>query len=86
MTLRRTPTGTTKPRGSYLPELPGSEYFTVQAFQRALGASNWEVVNVLIRLGAEQWQRVDGQQRICELLADFRRQAPCEANLPPISA
>jgi hypothetical protein len=84
MALRRTADGKTKPRGFYLPELPRPEYFTVQAFQRVLEASNWEVVNTLIRLGAEACQTQDGKRKMGELLVTFRTQAPCQANLPAI--
>lgn len=84
MSLRRTADGSTKPRGFYLPELPRPEYFTVKGFQQALDATNWEVINVLIRLGAEAWQQPEGQQRLRALLHDFRQQTPSEANLPAI--
>jgi hypothetical protein len=84
MSLRRTADGTTKPRGFYLPELPRPEYFALKDLQQALDASNWEVINVLIRLGAGAWQRPEGQQRLRELLATFRQQAPSEAHLPAI--
>jgi hypothetical protein len=84
MALRRTAEGKTKPRRFYVPELPRPEYFTVQAFQQALEASNWEVINTLIRLASEAWQTQDGRRRMGELLSTFRTQAPCEANLPPI--
>jgi hypothetical protein len=84
MSLTRTPTGKPKPRGFYLPELDKPTYFTERAFERALQASNWEVVSVLIRLGAELWQTEAGKQRIRELLQAFREQAPSEAHVPPV--
>jgi len=42
--------------GDLLPELPKPEYKALRALKRAMQTRNWEVVNVLIRLGVYLWQ------------------------------
>jgi hypothetical protein len=84
MLLTRTATGKTKPRGFYIPELDKQTYFTERAFEQALQASNWEVISVLIRLGAEHWQTEAGKQHILELIQTFRHTAPSDNPIPPV--
>jgi hypothetical protein len=45
-----------------------------------------EVFAVLLRLGARLWQEPAMHQQLAANLATYRTQAPCEANLPLISA
>jgi hypothetical protein len=52
-------------------------YFTSKAFEKVLE-------HVVIRYAPEGWQTVAGQERISNLLAEFRQQAPAQANIPPI--
>jgi hypothetical protein len=70
--------------GYILPELPKPEYKALRALERALQARNWEVVNVLIRLGVYLWQTEDGRGMLQRLLHEFRTTAPCETKLPPV--
>jgi hypothetical protein len=67
-----------------LPELPKPEYKTLRALERALQARNWEVVNVLIHVGAALWQTENGRAMLRQLLHEFRTTAPCETKLPPV--
>jgi hypothetical protein len=70
--------------GYILPELPKPEYKTLRALERALQARNWEVICVLIRLGASLWQTEDGRTMLRQVLHAFRTTAPCETKLPPV--
>jgi hypothetical protein len=70
--------------GYILPELPKPEYKALRALERAMQARNWEVVNVLIRLGVYLWQTEDGKAMLQQLLHQFRTTAPCETKLPPV--
>jgi hypothetical protein len=69
--------------GYILPELPKPEYKALRSLERAMQARNWEVVNVLIRLGVYLWQTENGRAMLRRLLQEFRTTAPCETKLPP---
>jgi hypothetical protein len=70
--------------GYIFPELPKPEYKPLRSFERATQARNWEVVNVLIRLGVYLWQTENGRAMLRHLLHQFRTTAPCETKLPPV--
>jgi hypothetical protein len=47
-------------------------------------ARNWEVVNVLIRVGVALWQTENGRAILQRLLHEFRTTAASETKLPPM--
>jgi len=70
--------------GHIPPELPKPEYKALRALEKALKARNWEVINMLIRLGVYLYQTEDGRGMLHRLLHEFRTTAPCETKLPPV--
>jgi hypothetical protein len=72
--------------GDILPELPKPQYKALRSLEKALKARNWEVVNVLIHVGAALWQTENGRAMRQQLLHQFRTTAPCETKLPPVEA
>jgi hypothetical protein len=72
--------------GYILPELPKPEYKALRSLERAMQARNWEVVNVLIRVGVHLWQTENGRAMLRRLLHEFRTTAPCETKLPVVEA
>jgi hypothetical protein len=78
--------GKPEPTGLWLPQFGKPYYRTMQAFTEALQAEQWEVLQVLLRLGAHVWQHAEGKALIREYLADFRSDmAPSDVPIPPIS-
>jgi hypothetical protein len=49
--------------GDILPELPKLEYKALRSLEKALKARNWEVVNVLIHVGAALWRQKRGRDK-----------------------
>jgi hypothetical protein len=86
MSLTRNAANQLKPRGMWMPQLRKPEYYALRDLTQVLKAEQVEVFAVLLRLGARLWDTPAGRQQLVEDLATYRRQAPSEANLPPISA
>jgi hypothetical protein len=86
MSLTRNAAGAPKPRGMWMPQLRKPEYYALRDLTQVLRAEQVEVFAVLLRLGARLWDTPAVRQQLIEDLATYRTQAPCEANLPPISA
>jgi hypothetical protein len=70
--------------GYILPELPKPKYKALHSLERVMQARNWEVVNVLIRIGVHLWQTENGRAMLRRLLHEFRTTAPCETKLPAV--
>jgi hypothetical protein len=70
--------------GYILPELPKPQYKALRSLKKAMQARNWELVNVLIRVGVALWQTESGRATLQRLLHEFRTTAPCETKLPPV--
>ncbi len=62
---------------------PNPSHLPLCSLERAMQARNWEVVNVLIRVGVALWQTENGRAMLYRLLHEFRTTAPCETKLPP---
>jgi hypothetical protein len=61
---------------------PNPSNLTLRSLERAMQAHNWEVVNVLIRVGVARWQTENGGAMLHQLLHEFRTTAPCETSFP----
>jgi hypothetical protein len=86
VSLTRNAAGAPKPRGMWMPQLRKPEYYALRDLTQVLKAEQVEVFAVLLRLGARLWQEPAMRQQLAADLATYRTQAPCEANLPLISA
>ena len=84
MSLTRASNGVLKPRGLWLRQFEKPFYYVLQDFTKVLKADQWEVLQVMLQVGAGEWQTTEGKKHICELLQAFRQTAPCEVPLPPV--
>jgi hypothetical protein len=84
MSLTRNAAGKPKPRGLWFPQFDRPYYFAMREFATALQAQPWEVLQVCLRLAAEEWQSDAGQAHIRQLLRELRQLAPSDVSIPPV--
>lgn len=84
MSLTRSSTGKLKPRGLWMPQFGKVWYYALKQFTEVLQAEQHEVLQVMLQLGAQEWQTAEGKVRIKQLLQEFRSTAPSEANMPEV--
>jgi hypothetical protein len=85
MSLTHSANGKLKPRGIWMPQFDKPRYYALKQFTEALQAEQHEVLQVLLHLGALDWQTREGKARIKQLLEDFRSTPPSESNVPKVS-
>jgi hypothetical protein len=84
MSLTRASNGVLKPRGLWLRQFEKPFYCVLRYLTKVLKADQWEVLQVMLQVGAQEWQTPEGKKHIRELLQAFRETAPCEVRLPSI--
>jgi hypothetical protein len=84
MSLTRSAKGKLKPCGLWFPQFDKPRYFILKQFTEALQAEQHEVMQVMLHLGALEWQSSEGKARIKQLLREFREIAPSESGVPTV--